>query len=86
MIVFALLILTTGAGVASVATEPDNMVRCVREDVIGSLVQTRRTCHTVGEWRSLRARADDEARRIIQPGDPNGYGGGDSPTSFGRGG
>ena len=50
---------------------PDAVVRCVREEITGSLVSTRRVCHTVGEWRRIRNDSNDEARRNIQPGTLN---------------
>ncbi|WP_415644070.1 hypothetical protein [Sphingomonas antarctica] len=52
--------------------DPDLKVRCVREDVIGSLTQKRRVCHTVREWNDIQGRATDEMHRIIQPGTLNG--------------
>lgn len=43
-------------------------VRCVREQVTGSLVSTRKVCHTEREWRRISDSAQNEARRLLQPG------------------
>lgn len=53
------------------SSDPDAVVRCVRESITGSLSTSRRVCHTVGEWRRVRRDANDEARRNIQPGTLN---------------
>ena len=83
---FAIMLMAVAFDASPQTFNPDDVVRCVREEITGSLARTRRACHTVREWRDIHDRAADEARRIIRPGDPNGPGGGDSPTSFGRGG
>ncbi|CAM3249480.1 hypothetical protein SPAN111604_13120 [Sphingomonas antarctica] len=57
--------------IAPAAGDPGAAVRCVQEDVIGSLVQKRRVCHTVREWRVIEARAFDETSRIVMPGTLN---------------
>ncbi|MBA3896297.1 MAG: hypothetical protein H0X36_04000 [Sphingomonadaceae bacterium] len=71
MIALALLLAVAaqGAGVG-VATpvDPLDQVRCVREEVIGSLAQTRKICHTQREWEKIRANGNVEARRMIQDG------------------
>jgi hypothetical protein len=59
------------AAAATSTVNPDNVVRCVREEITGSLARVQRVCHTVREWRDIHDRANDEARRIIRPGDPN---------------
>ncbi|CAM3265014.1 hypothetical protein SPAN111604_13800 [Sphingomonas antarctica] len=44
---------------------PKDRVKCVREDLIGSLVQVRKVCHTVAEWEQVnRARAEN-ARDVV---------------------
>ena len=72
---FAILLLAATAPAPLV--DPDTVVRCVREDVTGSISTTRRVCHTVGEWRRIRSDANDEANRIFRdsqarPNGPNG--------------
>lgn len=52
---------------ATPAVDPENVVRCVRETVTGSLSRTRRVCHTVGEWRTINRDASREADRVIMP-------------------
>jgi hypothetical protein len=56
--------------------DPLEKVKCIREPVTGSLVSTRKVCHTEGEWRRIRNDAESEARRIIQPGTLNERNGG----------
>jgi hypothetical protein len=65
------IVLSLLASAASPAVDRDKVVRCVREQVTGSLVTTRRVCHTVDEWRRISASANDEVRRIVQPGTLN---------------
>ena len=62
---FALLIVTMSAGAAA-QFNPDNVVRCMHEDITGSIARTRRVCHTVGEWRRINADARAEADRFIE--------------------
>ena len=50
--------------------DPLDKVRCVRETVTGSLVSSRKVCHTIREWRRISGDAEEEARRITQPGTP----------------
>jgi hypothetical protein len=57
-------------------TDPLEKVKCVREQVTGSLVSTRKVCHTEREWRRIRNDAESEARRIIKPGTLNDLNGG----------
>ncbi len=52
-------------------TDPLEKVKCVREQVTGSLVSTRKVCHTEKEWRRIRNDAESEVRRITQPGNLN---------------
>jgi hypothetical protein len=72
VILFSLLLAAasgeTGATPAKV--DPLDTVKCVREDVIGSIAQKRKVCHTLREWEAIRRNAQDESRRIIQPGQP----------------
>jgi hypothetical protein len=75
MSIIAAVMMMAGA-VPAAATVPQpvdegSRVRCVREDVIGSLTQKRRVCHTMREWEAIQGRATDEMHRIIQPGTLN---------------
>ena len=55
------------AGPVTVPADPLEKVQCVREEVTGSLVVTRKVCHTVREWRNISDNAQNEARRLTQP-------------------
>ncbi|HTI31298.1 MAG TPA: hypothetical protein VL405_04135 [Sphingomonas sp.] len=75
MSMIAAVMMLAGAAPATDATsaqpmDPGSRVRCIREEVIGSLTQKRRVCHTVREWDAIQGRATDEMHRIIQPGQP----------------
>lgn len=56
------------ATATTVSPDPLDKVKCVRENVTGSLVSTRKVCHTIREWRRISDDAQDESRRIRQPG------------------
>jgi hypothetical protein len=62
---------TTATPAFPETTDPMEKVKCVREQVTGSLVSTRKVCHTEKEWRRIRSDAETETRRIIQPGTMN---------------
>jgi hypothetical protein len=77
-IIAAVMMLADAATAATPPAQPmdeGSRVRCVREDVIGSLTQKRRVCHTVREWNAIQGRASDEMHRVIQPGTLNAYNG-----------
>lgn len=66
---FALMLFAAAAADAAPApANPDNVVRCVRENITGSLMSTRRVCHTEREWKQIRADANDEAQRMFERG------------------
>jgi hypothetical protein len=46
-------------------TNPDDVIRCRSMEVTGSLARRERVCKTVGEWRRLADRGNDNAREII---------------------
>lgn len=71
---FSSVFLIMAAATAQAAPEPANpldKVRCIREEVTGSLVAKRKVCHTEREWRRIKGDAEGEARRITQPGNLN---------------
>jgi hypothetical protein len=70
---FVLMLFAAAAAESAPApANPDNVVRCVRENITGTVAQSRRVCHTVGEWRRIRRDSADEARRVVMPeGRPN---------------
>jgi hypothetical protein len=76
----ALLLLAAASALGDVTLpavpqDPLDKTRCIREQVTGSLVSTRKVCHTEREWRRIRGDAESEARRIVQPGTPNALNG-----------
>lgn len=67
MIVTTLLALAAGAtatGNESAKSDDANKVRCVRQDVSGSLVQKRKVCHTLREWERLRSSAREQGEQM----------------------
>lgn len=75
-IIAAVIMLASAAPAAGTQPmDPGLVVRCVREDVIGSLTQKRRVCHTVREWNAIQGRATDEMYRVIRPGTLNSFNG-----------
>ena len=48
------------------ADDTDDKVRCIREDIIGSLAGQGCVSHTLGEWRAIQSRASAEVYRTIQ--------------------
>ena len=56
---------------AALPDDPLDKVRCKREEVTGSLVSSKKICHTEREWRRISGDAQDEARRITKPGTLN---------------
>lgn len=66
-----LLLAATADPAAAKSHDPGKRIRCVREDVIGSLATKRRVCHTLEEWERIRKGGNDEARRVFQPGTLN---------------
>lgn len=66
-----LLASTTATPAFPKTTDPLEKVRCVREQVTGSLVSTRKVCHTLREWNRIHNDVESELRRITQPGNMN---------------
>ncbi len=62
---------SAAAAPGAVPADPLEKVKCVREQVTGSLVSTRKVCHTVREWNRIHSDAETETRRIVQPGTLN---------------
>ncbi len=65
------LLLDASASTTAAQTQspvnPLDTVRCVREQITGSVARTRKVCHSLKEWEEIRENAQREARRIIQP-------------------
>ena len=70
MFYVAIVVAFTSAAVATTTqttpVDPLEKVKCVRETVTGSLVSTRKVCHTVREWRRISDDAQAEGERIRQ--------------------
>ena len=67
---------TPSAGAAPAPVDPLDKIKCVREDVTGSLVLSRKVCHTVREWRRIATDAQAETQRMAKPGTLNEFNGG----------
>ena len=69
-ILLSLLLASAGTEAAAPKELVDvlDVLKCIREDVIGSLARKRKVCHTLREWEAIRRNAQDESRRITQPG------------------
>lgn len=61
------IVTALSAATPAAAANDDNVVRCKRETITGTLAQTRRICHTVAEWRRINRDSGDEAARVIMP-------------------
>lgn len=67
---FAAIILAFASATAAptapvpISTDPLDKVKCVRENVTGSLVSSRKVCHTVREWRRISGDAQSETQRL----------------------
>lgn len=72
MLAVAIVILLADAVAPAAPTPPPEKRRCVTEDVMGSLTQKRRTCHTEAEWKQIRDDSQGELERIQNaPKTPN---------------
>jgi hypothetical protein len=56
----------TAPAVAPAASDdPDQVVRCRRMEVTGSLVRRVRVCKTIAEWRRMANQGEGEARDYV---------------------
>jgi hypothetical protein len=53
---------------ASSSVDPDQKIRCQREEVTGSLVPAKKVCHTVAEWRKMAETAQSSGDRMLEQG------------------
>ena len=51
----------------SAKTDPLEKVRCVKEQITGSLMSTRRICHTERDWSRIGDASQDEVGRLAAP-------------------
>lgn len=64
--------LTAGSDTAkpakSAATDPDQVVKCRKVEVTGSLVKKGKVCKTVAEWRAISENGNVLARKLVEDG------------------
>ena len=76
MFVAAGLVLTTGLNVpalakeagTAVASDPDQVIKCRRVEVTGSLLKKGKVCRTVAEWKKIVESGNRVARAVVQEG------------------
>ena len=56
------------ASTASTPIDPDQKVRCQRQEVTGSLISVKKVCHTAAEWRQMADDATRDATRAVEQG------------------
>jgi len=73
-----LTLLALAAATPATTDDPATKVKCVREEIIGSLVGMRRVCHTIAEWEAIKRARAENARQVVgdtQVSQSNGRGG-----------
>lgn len=72
MLGLAIVILLADVAAPSAEPPKPEKLRCISEDVMGSLTQKRRTCHTEKEWKQIRDDSQGELEKIQNsPKTPN---------------
>lgn len=71
VMIFAATATAVVTPIAVVPAPPEPKMRCVREQVTGSLARSVKVCHTEVEWAAIRRDGNSEARRITRPGTMN---------------
>ncbi len=56
------------AAAATVPADPNQVIRCRRIDVTGSLLKRGRVCRTLAEWRRIDTNENDGARDLVGTG------------------
>lgn len=51
-----------------VASDPDQVVKCRKVEVTGSLVKKGKVCRTIAEWKQIQANGNRTARAIAESG------------------
>jgi hypothetical protein len=54
--------------VDTVATDPDQKIKCRRVEVTGSLLKKGKVCRTVAEWRRIVESGNRTARAVVEEG------------------
>jgi hypothetical protein len=76
--ILTLIALAAATPAATEPADPKDKIKCVREEIIGSLVGMRRVCHTIAEWEVISRTRADNARQVVgdtQISQSNGNGG-----------
>jgi hypothetical protein len=50
------------------ASDPDQVIRCRKVEVTGSLVKKGKVCKTIAEWKQIQANGNRTARAIAESG------------------
>lgn len=56
------------AKAAEQATDPDQVIKCRKVEVTGSLVKKGRVCKTIAEWKEIQSNGNRTARMIAESG------------------
>jgi hypothetical protein len=54
--------------VKTASTDPDQVIKCRKVEVTGSLVKKGKVCKTIAEWKEIQASGNRTARAIIESG------------------
>lgn len=54
--------------VTTIATDPDQAIKCRKVVVTGSLVKKGRVCKTLAQWRQMTESGNELARRLVEDG------------------
>lgn len=52
----------------TVASDPDQAIKCRKVEVTGSLVKKGKVCKTIAEWKEIQANGNRTARLIAESG------------------
>jgi hypothetical protein len=50
------------------ATDPDQVIKCRKVEVTGSLVKKGKVCRTIAEWKEIQSNGNRTARAIAESG------------------
>ena len=63
--ILTLIALAAATPAAADPVDPKQKIKCVREEMIGRLVQTQKVCHTIGEWEAISRARTENTRQIV---------------------
>jgi hypothetical protein len=49
-------------------SDPDQVIKCRKVEVSGSLIKKGRVCKTVAEWKAIQSNGNRTARAIVESG------------------